>query len=102
VILIGYDGSADAQAAIDQAGALLSGEPATIVTVLEPFLDRERPPTGAYYADRSACTDSTAAAGMTSTGRSAMCSSSCETLPSSAQTRPRPRGRHVDLVFAVA
>jgi hypothetical protein len=32
-----------------------------------------------------------AALGITTTGRSAMCSSSCETLPSSALTRPRPR-----------
>ncbi|MGZ4186746.1 MAG: universal stress protein [Solirubrobacteraceae bacterium] len=39
MILIAYDGSADAQAAIGQAGALFRGEPATILTVWEPFLD---------------------------------------------------------------
>jgi hypothetical protein len=33
VILIAYDGSADAQAAIEHAGELLSGEPAIVLTV---------------------------------------------------------------------
>jgi len=59
--------------------------------------DRWHPGAGAYYADRPASTDTTAAAGMTSTGRSAMCSSSCETLPSSARTRP-PAGADDDLI----
>jgi nucleotide-binding universal stress UspA family protein len=35
VILICYDGSADAQAAIDRAGELMSGQPATVLTVWE-------------------------------------------------------------------
>jgi hypothetical protein len=39
VILIAYDGSQDAQSAIDHAGELLSGEPAAVVTVWEPFVD---------------------------------------------------------------
>jgi len=39
LILIAYDGSPDAQAAIDRAGRLLAGEPATVLTVWEPFLD---------------------------------------------------------------
>jgi nucleotide-binding universal stress UspA family protein len=39
VILIAYDGSQDARSAIDHAGELLSGEPATVVTVWEPFVD---------------------------------------------------------------
>jgi nucleotide-binding universal stress UspA family protein len=39
VILIAYDGSADAQAAIDRAGELLSGETATVLTVWERFVD---------------------------------------------------------------
>jgi nucleotide-binding universal stress UspA family protein len=39
MILIAYDGSADSRAAIDRAGELLSGQPATILTIWEPFLD---------------------------------------------------------------
>jgi nucleotide-binding universal stress UspA family protein len=39
MILIAYDGSADARAAIDRAGELLSGQPAAILTVWEQFID---------------------------------------------------------------
>jgi hypothetical protein len=39
VILIAYDGSPDAGSAIERAGELLSGEPATVLTVWEPFID---------------------------------------------------------------
>jgi nucleotide-binding universal stress UspA family protein len=39
VILIAYDGSPDAQAAIDRAGEFFGGEPATVLTVWEPFID---------------------------------------------------------------
>ena len=39
MILIAYDGSRDARAAVDRAGELLRGERATVVTVWEPFLD---------------------------------------------------------------
>lgn len=39
MILLCYDGSPDAQAAVDRAGELLSGQPATVLTVWEPFLD---------------------------------------------------------------
>jgi nucleotide-binding universal stress UspA family protein len=39
VILLCYDGSSDARAAIDRAGELLSGQPATVLTVWEPFID---------------------------------------------------------------
>jgi nucleotide-binding universal stress UspA family protein len=39
MILIAYDGSDDARAAIDRAGELLSGQPATILTVWERFVD---------------------------------------------------------------
>jgi nucleotide-binding universal stress UspA family protein len=39
VILIAYDGSADAQAAIERAGELLSGQPATVLSVWERFVD---------------------------------------------------------------
>ncbi len=39
MILIAYDGSADAQAAIDRAGKLMKGEPATILTVWERLID---------------------------------------------------------------
>jgi nucleotide-binding universal stress UspA family protein len=39
VILICYDGSTDAQAAIELAGELLGGQPATVLTVWEPFID---------------------------------------------------------------
>ena len=39
MILIAYDGSADAQAAIDLAGTLMSGESATVLTVWEPFVE---------------------------------------------------------------
>jgi nucleotide-binding universal stress UspA family protein len=37
VILICYDGSADAQAAIAEAGRVLAGHPATVLTVWEPL-----------------------------------------------------------------
>ncbi|MEA2409606.1 MAG: hypothetical protein QOC77_167 [Thermoleophilaceae bacterium] len=40
MILICYDGSEDARAAIAQAGALFDGEPAIILTVWERFSDR--------------------------------------------------------------
>ena len=39
MILISYDGSADAQAAIDRAGELIEGEPATVLCVWEPFIE---------------------------------------------------------------
>jgi nucleotide-binding universal stress UspA family protein len=39
MILIAYDGSDDARAAIDRAGELLNGQPATILTVWERFVD---------------------------------------------------------------
>lgn len=39
MILIAYDGSTDAQSAIDQAGELMGGEPTTVLSVWEPFVD---------------------------------------------------------------
>ena len=39
MILLCYDGSSDAWAAIDRAGELLSGQSATVLTVWEPFID---------------------------------------------------------------
>jgi nucleotide-binding universal stress UspA family protein len=39
MILVSYDGSADAQAAIDQAAQLMPGAETTVVTVWEPFMD---------------------------------------------------------------
>jgi nucleotide-binding universal stress UspA family protein len=39
VILICYDGSPDAQSAIDRAGELLAGKAATVLTIWEPFID---------------------------------------------------------------
>jgi nucleotide-binding universal stress UspA family protein len=39
MILIAYDGSVDAQAAIDTAGELLKGESATVLAVWERFAD---------------------------------------------------------------
>jgi len=39
VILIAYDGSADAQAAIDRAGELMNGQPVTVLTVWERLMD---------------------------------------------------------------
>ena len=39
MILIAYDGSADARAAIQRAGQLLSGHPATVLSVWERFQD---------------------------------------------------------------
>jgi nucleotide-binding universal stress UspA family protein len=39
VILIAYDGSDDAKAAIEQAGTLFPGQDATILTVWERFVD---------------------------------------------------------------
>jgi nucleotide-binding universal stress UspA family protein len=39
VILIAYDGSDDAKAAIEQAGKLFPGEAATVLTVWQRFID---------------------------------------------------------------
>ena len=39
MILIAYDGSSDSQSAIARAGELFGGEPATVLTVWEPFID---------------------------------------------------------------
>jgi nucleotide-binding universal stress UspA family protein len=39
LILIAYDGSSDSKSAIDGAGEILGGEPATVLTVWEPFID---------------------------------------------------------------
>jgi nucleotide-binding universal stress UspA family protein len=39
MILICYDGSPDARAAIERGGELLSGQPATVLTVWEPFAE---------------------------------------------------------------
>lgn len=39
MILLCYDGSSDAQAAVDRAGRLLNGEPATVLTIWEPFME---------------------------------------------------------------
>jgi hypothetical protein len=39
MILISYDGSADAQAAIERAARLMPGAEATILTVWETFID---------------------------------------------------------------
>lgn len=39
MILICYDGSADADAAVDAAAALMPGQPATLLTVWEPFVE---------------------------------------------------------------
>jgi nucleotide-binding universal stress UspA family protein len=38
MILIAYDGSDDAKSAIEQAGSLISGQPVTVVTVWEPYI----------------------------------------------------------------
>jgi nucleotide-binding universal stress UspA family protein len=47
MVLICYDGSTDARSAIEHAGELFSGEPATVLTVWEPFVDVvARTPTG--------------------------------------------------------
>ncbi len=39
MILVAYDGSADAGAAIDRVAALMPGAEATVLTVWEPFID---------------------------------------------------------------
>ena len=39
MILVSYDGSVDAQAAIDRAAQLMRGAEATVLTVWEPFMD---------------------------------------------------------------
>jgi len=39
MVLICYDGSPDARAAIEHAGELLAGQAATVLTVWEPFVD---------------------------------------------------------------
>lgn len=52
MILICYDGSPDSQAAIARAGELLAGQPATVLTVWEPFIDViVRMGTGLVYWD---------------------------------------------------
>jgi nucleotide-binding universal stress UspA family protein len=38
MILIAYDGSDDAKSAIEHAGSLMSGQPAIVVTVWEPYI----------------------------------------------------------------
>jgi nucleotide-binding universal stress UspA family protein len=38
MVLICYDGSDDARAAIERAGALMRGQPAIVLTVWEPYL----------------------------------------------------------------
>lgn len=40
MILLSYDGSADAQAAIDRVALLMPGARATVVTVWEPYIDQ--------------------------------------------------------------
>jgi nucleotide-binding universal stress UspA family protein len=39
MILICYDGSPDSRSAIEHAGELMEGHPATVLTVWEPFVD---------------------------------------------------------------
>lgn len=39
MILIAYDGSADSQSAIDTAAQLFAGQPATVLSVWEPFVE---------------------------------------------------------------
>ncbi len=39
MILIGYDGSEDAKAAIEHAGSLFAGQTAVVLTVWEPFTE---------------------------------------------------------------
>lgn len=47
MILIGYDGSEDAKAAIQHAGDLMPGTPATVITIWEPITMRlSRTPAG--------------------------------------------------------
>ena len=47
MVLICYDGSEDSRSAIEHAGELLDGHPATVLTVWEPFVEvLARAPTG--------------------------------------------------------
>jgi nucleotide-binding universal stress UspA family protein len=39
MIVLGYDGSEDARTAIEHAGELLGGQPMTVLTVWEPFIE---------------------------------------------------------------
>ena len=39
MVILCYDGSADAKAAIDRAGALLKSSPAVVLAIWEPFID---------------------------------------------------------------
>jgi nucleotide-binding universal stress UspA family protein len=39
MVLICYDGSGDAKAAVEQAGTLVKGQPVTVLTVWEPFVE---------------------------------------------------------------
>jgi nucleotide-binding universal stress UspA family protein len=50
VVLIGYDGSPDSQAAVERAGELFPGQAATMLAVWEPFVDvMARTGVGAAY-----------------------------------------------------
>jgi nucleotide-binding universal stress UspA family protein len=63
VILIGYDGSEDAKAAIRQMGALVSGQPAIVLTAWEPFSQLlARTPSIAAVASPAEIADSDGAA----------------------------------------
>jgi nucleotide-binding universal stress UspA family protein len=55
MILIAYDGSEDAKAAVEHVAELISGQPATIVTVWEPYLQllTRYPATGLLGAEDS-------------------------------------------------
>ena len=51
MILIAYDGSTDAKAAIEQAGELVASQPATVLTVWQPFAELlARTPFGLGFA----------------------------------------------------
>ena len=52
MILIAYDGSDDAKSAIERAAELVSGQPATVVTVWEPYIEllTRYPAAGAIWA----------------------------------------------------
>jgi nucleotide-binding universal stress UspA family protein len=51
VILIAYDGSPDSKAAVQHAGELFPGQPATVLTVWQPFADViARTPSGFGWA----------------------------------------------------
>jgi nucleotide-binding universal stress UspA family protein len=94
VILISYDGSDDAKAAIDAAAALLPGRPATVLTVWERFSDvLARTGAGLAYAPSTAADpaeiDRVSEAAARDAAEEGAARASAAGLPADPRARPR-------------